>query len=221
MAVNIIETVFAAYIAAMIFPLIIKRGGSTINHFSPQSIYVDIISIVEHIGGVAARWPHINLQSYIVSRAGLKKLDMEKSLFDLKCGNSTAAYFLKLPGEFFQRIIKDMILVIDHLHDPLAIRMGSTENDIAVSIRQPVKGKDCTINKTLHYIIVSRFLLNKGEEFFLVMNLEGVKSANPVIRFGDNRETCFFDELLCLSHGVNNLTGSNLDTGLPKDLLHP
>ena len=50
-AVGIVKAVFAAYVAAMVFPLVFQRGGPAINHFGPQGINIDIIGIVEHIGG--------------------------------------------------------------------------------------------------------------------------------------------------------------------------
>jgi hypothetical protein len=90
--------VFAAGITAIIPAFIYQRVTPLDQQFGPGTVNVNIVGIIEHIGGVAAWRPHINLEGDVKISGAFKKFDMKKTLSQTKSGNTGPADALKVRG---------------------------------------------------------------------------------------------------------------------------
>ncbi len=131
--------VFAAGIAAMVIAQIGDFQAAGCDHLSPHAVYVDVGSVVEHVGGVPPRRTHVDLESHVSVRGGLEKFDVKKSLLDGKGLDTLPAQLFQCGGDVTQGAIADMAILIDGLHDALAVGVGRVVDNAAVGIGQPVK----------------------------------------------------------------------------------
>jgi hypothetical protein len=93
--------------------------------FGPGPVDIDIAGIVEHIGGVSARRPHIHLEGNILVGRSPEELDVEKSCFHPKGLEACAADLFKLGRDIPQRIVVYVPCFVDGFHNALAETMGS------------------------------------------------------------------------------------------------
>ena len=187
MTVCIAKAVLAAGITAMVVPFVIQIRPIVDQQIGPGPVDVNITGVVKHIGGITARWPHIDFQGHILVDGRFEEFDVKKPLLHIKSPEAFAADLFQRGGNIAQRVVVYVSCFVDGFHDALAERVGRVKYGFAVAVRQSVKGINATGYEFFHNIVGVGLGLEKGIKILVAVEPIGADSAHPVIRFGNYR----------------------------------
>ena len=220
MAVHVGQVVFAAGVAAVVAPLEPQIGAPMDEQLGPDPVDVDLAGVVEHIGGEAARRPHVHLERGVLVRAGVEEFDVEEPLPHPE--GLEAAHSGRLQGrrDVAQRVVGDVPRLVDRLHDALAEHVRGAKHRRAVGGAEAVKGVDGAPDKTLDDVIHRRLAREEADQVLVRVEPEGVERAHALVGLGHHRVAGLADERPGLGKGVHHPTGSHRHSGLAELLLH-
>ena len=207
MGVNVLVDIASACVYAVVAGLILFEASFVEgNHVSPDLIYVNRVSVVHHIGSVAACGTHINLETNEIANLA-KTLSRLCKTEEFKVNEASlcaerfdgcAAELAEGFGNLIGYVISKVKLFVYDIHDGRRPAGHGFEERVAVCIGDRIVRADITLYEFFHNVRDLRIICEEAVQVVFVFELVCTGSANTVVGLYDNGITTdVIDEFLC------------------------
>ena len=198
------------------------------HHVRPDLVYVGLLGVVVHLGGVAAGGAHVDLQTDHVSLFAQSRLvfvqdeefQMDEAALNpegLHGGKSGLADLLR---QLLHQIIHGIALRIHDVHDGQGRDIAGLEQHLPLGVHDAVEGLDIAVDELLHDVHGVVLIVDEPPDILVGLQLVGVAGTHAAVRLDHHG----------IAHGVGKfqrvlqpfyqMIPGGGDTGLSVILLH-
>ena len=198
------------------------------DHVRPDLVAVHRVSIVDHVGRVAACGAHVDLQRDVVAlfaktRLVLiqpEELAVEEAALCAERLDGAEAHILQRSGHGLLRPVGEVAFLTDDVQHRGGEHVGGVEQRHAMAVGHTVKADDGAVDVLLHNV---PDVMRLGIEFFQlgeIAQLVGCLGTAAVVRLNDDRIADLLDKGACLGQCADNMVARHRYTRGDVAFLH-
>ena len=198
------------------------------HHVRPDLVYVGLLGVVVHLGGVAAGGAHVDLQTDHVSLFAQSRLifvqdeefQMDEAALNPEGFHGGKSGLADLLRQLLHQIVHGIALSVHDVHDGQGRDIAGLEQHLPLGVHDAVEGLDIAVDELLHDVYGVVLIADEPLDVLVGLQLVGVAGAHAAVRLDHHGIAHGVGKFQRVLQPLYQMIPGGGDTGLGVILLH-